>query len=118
MVPQGFVLSALGRNEEALEAFEKALFFDPGSSKILTSKGIVYFMMGLPEKALETFDEALAAEPRKASDWACKAPRFSFFSQNRAPVMSLTMPVHGTGKAMCFWNWGKRKGTGRLQTRP
>ncbi len=84
---RGFVLSALGRNEEALEAFEKALFFDPGSSKILTSKGIVYFRMGLPEKALETFDEALAAEPRKASDWACKAPRFSFFSQNRAPVM-------------------------------
>ena len=84
---RGFVLSALGRNEEALEAFEKALFFDPGSSKILTSKGIVYFRMGFPEKALETFDEALAAEPRKASDWACKAPRFSFFSQNRAPVI-------------------------------
>jgi tetratricopeptide (TPR) repeat protein len=84
---RGFVLSALGRNEEALEAFEKALSFDPESHKILTSKGIVYFRMGFPEKALETFDRALAAEPRKASDWACKIPRFSFFSRNKAPIM-------------------------------
>ncbi|WP_245860105.1 tetratricopeptide repeat protein [Methanosarcina spelaei] len=84
---RGFVLSALGRNEEALEAFEEALAFDPKSSKILTSKGIVYFRMGLLKKALETFDRALATEPRKASDWACKIPRFSFFSRNKAPIM-------------------------------
>ncbi|AKB61168.1 tetratricopeptide repeat protein [Methanosarcina mazei] len=84
---RGFVLSALGRNEEALESFEKALSLDPGSPKILTSKGIVYAKMGLPEKALETFDRALETEPRQASDWACKLPRFSFFSRNKAPIM-------------------------------
>jgi len=84
---RGFVLSALGRNEEALEAFEKALFFDPESPKILTSEGIVYLKMGQLEKALEIFDKALACEPKKASDWACKVPRFSFFSRNKAPVM-------------------------------
>ncbi|MDM7919540.1 MAG: tetratricopeptide repeat protein [Methanosarcina sp.] len=84
---KGFVLSAMGRNEEALGAFEKALSFDPESPKILTSKGIVYFRMGLPEKALETFDRALSTEPKKASDWACKLPRFSFFSRNKAPIM-------------------------------
>ncbi|AKB18428.1 MULTISPECIES: tetratricopeptide repeat protein [unclassified Methanosarcina] len=84
---RGFVLSALGRNEKALEAFEKALSFDPASPKILTSKGIVYFKMELLEKALETFDKALAAEPKQASDWACKLPRFSFFSRNKAPIM-------------------------------
>jgi tetratricopeptide (TPR) repeat protein len=43
--------------------------------------------MGLPEKALETFDRALSTEPKKASDWACKLPRFSFFSRNKAPIM-------------------------------
>lgn len=84
---KGFVLSAMGRNEEALEAFEKALSLDPESLKILTSKGIVYFRMGLPDKALETFDRALATEPKQASDWACKVPRFSFFSRNKAPIM-------------------------------
>lgn len=84
---RGFVLSTLGQNEEALEAFEKALALDPKSPKILTSKGIVYFRMGLLEKALETFDEALATEPGKASDWACKIPRFSFFSRNKAPIL-------------------------------
>jgi tetratricopeptide (TPR) repeat protein len=94
---KGFVLSAMGRNKEALEAFEKALSFDPESPKILTSKGIVYFRMGLPEKALETFDRALSAEPKKASDWACKLPRFSFFSRNKAPVMR---PDNAE-----TWNW-------------
>jgi tetratricopeptide (TPR) repeat protein len=84
---KGFVLSALGRYEEALEAFDKALFFNPESPKILTSKGVVYFMMGFPEKALEIFDKALEVKPKKASDWACKVPRFSFFSQDKAPIM-------------------------------
>lgn len=84
---KGFVLSALDRNEEALEAFEKALSFEPESPKILTNKGVVYFKMGLFEKALEIFDKALAFEPKKASDWACKIPRFSFFSRNKAPIM-------------------------------
>ena len=84
---RGFVLSALGRYEEALEAFDKALFFNPESPKILTSTGIVYFRMGFPEKALEIFDKALEIKPKKASDWACKVPRFSFFSQNKAPIM-------------------------------
>lgn len=84
---RGFVLSSMDRNGEALEAFEKALSLDPESPKVLTSKGIVYFRMGLFEKALETFDRALAAEPKQASDWACKIPRFSFFSRNKAPIM-------------------------------
>jgi len=84
---RGFVLSALNRNEEALEAFNRALVLDPESPKILTSMGIVYFRMGLLEKALDTFDCALAAEPKKASDWACKIPRFSFFSRNKAPIV-------------------------------
>lgn len=84
---RGFVLSALNRNEEALEAFDRALALDPESPKILTSMGIVYFRMGLLEKALETFDCALEAEPRKASDWTCKIPRFSFFSRSKAPIM-------------------------------
>jgi len=84
---RGFVLSAMGRNEEALEAFDKALSLDPESPKIMTNKGVVYFRMGLLEKALKTFDKALAAEPKQASDWACKLPRFSFFSRNKAPIM-------------------------------
>ncbi|MGV8077159.1 MAG: tetratricopeptide repeat protein [Methanosarcina sp.] len=84
---KGFVLSAMGRNEEALEAFEKALLFDPESPKILTNKGVVYFKMGQLGKALEIFDRSLVAEPKTASDWACKVPRFSFFSRNKAPVI-------------------------------
>jgi len=81
---KGFVLSALERNEEALEAFEKALSYAPEAPKILTNIGIVYFKMGAFEKALEVFDKALSLEPKKASDWTCKIPRFSFFSKNRA----------------------------------
>lgn len=81
---KGFVLSTLERNEEALEAFEKALSYAPEAPKILTNIGIVYFKMGAFEKALEIFNKALNLEPKQASDWACKIPRFSFFSKNKA----------------------------------
>lgn len=84
---RGFVLSALGHYEEALEAFDKSLALNPDSTEVLTSRGIVFFRTGKPEKALEVFEEALAVEPKEASDWACKLPRFSFFSRNKAPVL-------------------------------
>ena len=106
---RGFVLSALGRNEEALESFEKALSFDPASPKILTSKGVVYFRMGLLEKALETFDKALAAEPKQASDWACKLPRFSFFSRNKAPIMRPDNAETWHWKGNLFMELGERE---------
>jgi len=93
---KGFVLSALERNEEALEAFEKALSYAPEAPKILTNIGIVYFKMGAFEKALEIFDKALNLEPKKASDWACKIPRFSFFSKNK----TVMRPDNGQ-----TWNW-------------
>lgn len=106
---RGFVLSALGRNEEALEAFEKALFFDPESPKILASKGIVYFKMGQLQKALEIFDGALAIEPRNASDWACKVPRFSFFSRNKAPIMKPDNAETWYWKGTVFLELGKKE---------
>lgn len=106
---RGFVLSALDRNKEALEAFEKALSFDPESPKILTSRGIVYFRMGQPEKALEAFDEALAAEPKKASDWACKVPRFSFFSRNKAPIMRPDNAETWYWKGIVFLELGEKE---------
>ncbi|MGB9938603.1 tetratricopeptide repeat protein [Methanosarcina sp.] len=106
---RGFVLSALDRNEEALEAFEKALTIDPESPKILTSKGIVYFRMGLLKKALDTFDCALAAEPRKASDWACKIPRFGFFSRNKAPIMRPDNAETWYWKGNVFLELGERE---------
>lgn len=84
---RGFVLSALGRYEEALEALDKSLALNPDSTEVLTSRGIVFFRTGQPEKALEAFEAALAVEPKSASDWACKLPRFSFFSRNKAPVL-------------------------------
>ncbi len=105
----GFVLSALGRNEEALETFEKALAFDPKSPGTLTSKGIVYFKMGLLKEALETFDCALAARPRKASDWACKIPRFSFFSRNKAPIMKPDNSWTWYWKGKVFLELGEKK---------
>ncbi len=108
---RGFVLSAMGRYEEALEAFEKALFFDPESPKILTSEGIVYFRMGQPEKALEIFDRALAIEPKKASDWVCKVPRFSFFSRNKAPVMRPDNAETWYWKGAVFLEMGEKEKT-------
>jgi tetratricopeptide (TPR) repeat protein len=107
---RGFVLSALNRNEEALEAFERALVLDTESPRILTCKGIVYFRMGLLKKALETFDCALAAEPRKASDWACKVPRFSFFSRNKAPIMMPDNAETWYWKGSVFLELGEKEG--------
>ena len=70
--------------KKRLKLSKKPFLYAPEAPKILTNIGIVYFKMGAFEKALEVFDKALSLEPKKASDWTCKIPRFSFFSKNRA----------------------------------
>ncbi|MDD4497465.1 MAG: tetratricopeptide repeat protein [Methanosarcinaceae archaeon] len=106
---RGFVLSALGRYEEALEAFDKSLALNPDSTEALTSKGVVFFRTGQPEKALEAFDAALAVVPKEASDWACKLPRFSFFSRNKAPVLRPNKAEPWYWKGRVFESLGEKE---------
>ena len=69
----------LGRDKEALQAFNEVLKLDPGSAVSFANRGILQDRMGLYSQAIEDYDRAIKMEPRlgEGLDW------FTRFVQNR-----------------------------------
>ena len=66
----GTVLSKLGRFEEALESYAKALAIKPDYAEALNNRGNVLRELGRLQEALESYNRALAVNPDHA-DAAC-----------------------------------------------
>lgn len=63
---RGTALGQLGRLEEALESYEKALEISPDDRMVLTNRGITFSDLGRHEEAIASFDKALEADPEHA----------------------------------------------------
>ena len=62
-VRSGWVLSRLGRHEEAVESYRDALALEPESAMAHASMGDALLRLERYEEALESFERALAADP-------------------------------------------------------
>jgi tetratricopeptide (TPR) repeat protein len=60
---QGNTLYELGRYEEAIEYYDRALAIDPSNIKALNDKGLSLYYSGRYEEAIEYSDRALAIDP-------------------------------------------------------
>jgi arylsulfatase A-like enzyme/Flp pilus assembly protein TadD len=63
---EGMALARLGRDAEALAAFERARRADPGGALALVNAGTLHLMRGDSEAAARAFEEAVAADPAAA----------------------------------------------------
>ena len=72
-------LMQLGRDREALEAFNEVLERDPGSAVSFANRGILQDRMGLYPQAIADYDRAIKMDPRlgEGLDW------FTRLLQNR-----------------------------------
>lgn len=59
----------LGRPEEMLERYERALDANPRDGNAWNNKGVALRALGRPEEALKCFDRALDYNPREADLW-------------------------------------------------
>ena len=62
---KGRIAQEQGRNQEAIEAFEKALAFDPSNRHFLNAKSIAYSALNRPDQATATRVAAAYAELAK-----------------------------------------------------
>lgn len=69
---KGMSLSALGRREEALICYSKALAFDAGEPKSWSNKGFDLQQLGRHNEALECYDKALSLAPQLDGVWSNK----------------------------------------------
>ncbi len=72
---KGLVLYFLGKNNEAISFFDKALAINPNDVDVLTNRGIALHFLGKYNEAISFFDKALAINPnyKLASDNKCLA---------------------------------------------
>ncbi|MBM3840551.1 MAG: tetratricopeptide repeat protein [Verrucomicrobia bacterium] len=69
---KGMSLSALGRREEAIICYDKALAIDAGEAKIWSNKGFDLQELGRHGEALECYDKALTIAPQLDGVWSNK----------------------------------------------
>ena len=70
---KGAALHELGRLQEALDAYNKALEASPDNAKILLCKGIVLRSLFRYEEALDALNRSLEINPADAKTWYSKA---------------------------------------------
>ncbi|MFT4578771.1 MAG: tetratricopeptide (TPR) repeat protein [Nitrospinales bacterium] len=72
-------LMQLGKDQQALDAFNEVLSIDPNSAVSFANRGILEDRMGLYDSAVEDYAKAIKMEPQlgKGLDW------FTRFLQNR-----------------------------------
>ncbi|WP_103899353.1 tetratricopeptide repeat protein [Petrotoga halophila] len=69
---KGVELSELGRYEEALRAFEKAIEINPQDDKARFGKGVALGELGRHEDALEAYEKVIEINPQFAESWFAK----------------------------------------------
>jgi tetratricopeptide (TPR) repeat protein len=60
---------SLGRYEEALQAYDRALELNPDDSIVLNNKGLELDKLGRCEEALQAYDRALELNPDYYDAW-------------------------------------------------
>ncbi len=92
---KGAILGRLGRNHEALEAFDKAIKVKPDDPYAWYIKGVTLFNLGqTPEDALEAFDKAIENKPDAAFAWIFKgAVLAEFFNQDEDALEAINKAI-------------------------
>ncbi len=124
-------LAALGRRDEALAAYDRALALDPTLAQAWYNKGVSLDALGRRDEALAAYDRALALDPNDAMPGTTRASRWPPWAAatRRSPPTTAPWPSTplwrkpGPTRAMCSttcsdtrrrlrqsttrWHWGK-----------
>jgi len=69
LVNKGASLGTLGKDQEAIVCYNKALELNPGYAEAWNNKGIVLGSLGKPQEAFACYDKALEINPKLANAW-------------------------------------------------
>ena len=69
---RGTALANLGKHQQAIECFDKAIEINPNDVNIWNSKGTAFHYLSKYQQAIECFDKAIEINPNDADAWSAK----------------------------------------------
>jgi curved DNA-binding protein CbpA len=79
---KGGALYALGKYDEAIECYDKAIEIDPGSPVVWNNKGLALNSLGKYDEAIASYDKAIEIDPDDADVWNNKGLALNSLGNN------------------------------------
>ncbi|MEO0886482.1 MAG: tetratricopeptide repeat protein [Cyanobacteria bacterium J06648_10] len=91
---KGVVLGNLGRQEEAIAAYDAALHIKPDYHEALNNKGVALSALGRKEEAIAAYDAALHIKPDKHEALNNKGNALSALGRNEEAIAAYDAALH------------------------
>ena len=95
---KGLSLGKLGRHEEAIQCYDKALELDPKASWAWSNKGWSLGELGRHEEAIQCCDKALELDPKDSVAWINKGRSLGELGRHEEAIHVMTKPWNLTLK--------------------
>jgi tetratricopeptide (TPR) repeat protein len=90
---KGVTLAALGRHDEALEAYNKAIEIKPDSHLAWYNKGVALAVLGRRNESLVAFNKAIEIKPDYYSAWYNKGVRIAALGRHDEALEAYNMVI-------------------------
>jgi tetratricopeptide (TPR) repeat protein len=103
-VNKGKSLLSLGRNEEAIRCYDKALELDPRYVAAWNNKGVSLKSLGRNEEAIRCLDKALELDPRDVYAWNNKGNSLNSLGRNEEAIRCYDQALKLDPRDVSAWN--------------
>ncbi len=69
MFHKGLALRGLGKHDEEITAYDKAIEISPHNFNAFFQKGFTLLILNKPDEALKAYDKAIEIEPHDSEAW-------------------------------------------------
>jgi len=97
----------LGRDDEALAAFEKALALNPGDALVWYNQGVALGKLGRHEEALSSYDRSLELNPEFALAWHSLGAALGNLGRHEEALAAFEQAIALEDQAASFLNRAK-----------
>jgi len=103
-IDKGTILVAMGKNEEGLIAYKKAIDIDPENSHTLYKVGrLLAYNLGKYSEAIEYFDMAIKKEPNFDDAWMCKGSAYGDLKKHGEALKCFDKAISINPDNSCAW---------------
>ena len=103
-VNKGFSLATLGRHQEAIACYDRAIGIEPREANTWFSKGIVLGKLGRYQEAIACYDRALEIDPRFANAWYNKGVALGRLGKHKEAIACCDKAIEIDPRFAKAWN--------------